>query len=212
MKLKATLAKATVGIALLLIVGATAYADDELDWNSLDASQQEVLAKFRDEWDSLPPERQERLARGADHWAGMTDEERKADRGAFFLSIHGTLNHLLLGDRVWMGRFTGNPYPVESLDQELYADFSELRSERMITDDRIENWAAGLDDDILRGKLEFSTIVRPAKRIYDLCVCVTHFFNHQTHHRGQLTTLLSQTGRDYGATDLMWLPSVVPKV
>lgn len=140
----------------------------------------------------------------------LTDEERKADRGAFFRSVHGTLNHLLLGDRVWMARFTGDLYPVKSLDQELYEDFGQLRSERTITDERIESWAAGLTDDVLGGKLEFSTIVKPAKRTYDLWVCVTHFFNHQTHHRGQLTTLLSQAGQDYGVTDLLWLPSVIP--
>ena len=58
---------------------------------------------------------------------GVPDEKRKQDMGAFFRSIHGTLNHLLLGDRLWMGRFTGTEFPVESLDQELYSDFKELR-------------------------------------------------------------------------------------
>ncbi len=59
--------------------------------------------------------------------AGLPDAERKQDRHAFFRSIHGTLNHLLLGDRIWLGRFLGQPFQVQSLGQELYSDFDELR-------------------------------------------------------------------------------------
>jgi uncharacterized damage-inducible protein DinB len=139
--------------------------------------------------------------------AAMPDDERKADRGAFFGSVHGTLNHLLLADRVWMGRFTREPYSVTGLDQELYADFAELARERAAEDTRIEAWAAGLSDAALIGKLRYRTIANPAERTSDLWLCVFHFFNHQTHHRGQLTTLLAQSGRDYGVTDLMWMPS-----
>ena len=65
----------------------------------------------------------------------VPDEERKQDMGAFFHSIHGTLNHLLLGDRLWMGRFTGTDFPVKSLDQELYRDFKELWRARTDTDE-----------------------------------------------------------------------------
>ncbi len=142
--------------------------------------------------------------------AELTDDERKADVGAFFGSVHGTLNHLLLGDRIWLGRFTGSPFSVRGLDQELYSDFSELRSQRSNTDDRIESWASDLTDQTLEGKLEYTSLVNPETRSYDMWVCVTHFFNHQTHHRGQLTVLLSQAGKDYGVTDLIWLPQVVP--
>lgn len=136
----------------------------------------------------------------------LSDAERKADRGAFFGSIHGTLNHLLLADRVWMGRFTAEPYAVRGLDQELYADFAELRREREAEDRRIERWAAALTDEALDGQLEYTTIVNPAPRRSDLWLCVSHLFNHQTHHRGQLTALLAQAGKDYGVTDLMWMP------
>ena len=141
----------------------------------------------------------------------LSDEERKADRGSFFRSIHGTLNHLLLGDHIWMGRFTGEAYPVGSLHQELCSDFTELRSQRRSMDERIELWAATLTDAVLDGRLEFTSIVNPRSRSYDMGVCVAHFFNHQTHHRGQLTALMSQAGLDYGVTDLMWLPSIVPE-
>jgi len=141
--------------------------------------------------------------------AELTDEERKADTGAFFGSIHGTLNHLLLADRLWMGRFTGVPFCVSSPGEELYSDFAELRSQRESTDGDIENWASQLTDDMLDGTLEYRSIVNPKPRSDTLWVCATHFFNHQTHHRGQLTTLLSQAGQDYGVTDLIWLPEVM---
>lgn len=139
--------------------------------------------------------------------AELTDDERKADRSAFFRSIHGTLNHLLLGDQVWMGRFTGKPFIPTGFDQELYSDFEELRSQRSVMDDEIERWASGLSDETLAGKLEYKSIVSPQPRSDDMWLCVAHFFNHQTHHRGQLTTLLSQAGKDYGVTDLMRLPA-----
>lgn len=138
--------------------------------------------------------------------AKLSDAERKRDAGAFFKSIHGTLNHLLLADRIWLGRFTDKPFVVTSLDQELYRDFDELRRERAITDDAITSWAAALTDGDLAGELAYTSVVNPQPRRYPLWFAVAHFFNHQTHHRGQLTTLLSQRGIDPGVTDLIWLP------
>lgn len=138
--------------------------------------------------------------------AGLSDEARKRDRGAFFKSIHGTLNHLLLADKIWMGRFAGTPFTPKSLDQELYADFAEQRQERTRMDDAIQDWAARLTNDTLAGMLEYTSVVNPQPRRYEMWLAVTHFFNHQTHHRGQLTTLLTQCGVDYGVTDLIWLP------
>jgi uncharacterized damage-inducible protein DinB len=140
--------------------------------------------------------------------AGLPDEERRRDRGAFFRSIHGTSNHLLLGDRIWLGRFLGEPFPFASLDQELYADFAELRAERERTDREIEAWAASLGPADFEGTLRFTSVVNPAPRSFPFWVAATHFFNHQTHHRGQLTTLLMQAGVDPGVTDLIWLPEL----
>jgi uncharacterized damage-inducible protein DinB len=140
--------------------------------------------------------------------AELTDEDRKLDRRSFFRSIHGTLNHLLLADRVWFGRFIGTPFTVRSLDQELYADFAELRAARVGMDRDIEAWARTLTDATLTAKLEYRSIVNPQPQSNDLWICVTHLFNHQTHHRGQVTALLSQCGKDYGVTDLMWLPEL----
>ncbi len=143
--------------------------------------------------------------------AELTDAERRQDRGAFFKSIHGTLNHLLLGDRVWLSRFRGTQFRPRGLDEELYADFDELRRERERTDEDIIAWAASLTDEALAGTLRYTTIVNPAPRTYETWVAVAQFFNHQTHHRGQVTALLSQCGKDYGVTDLIWLPQVLAR-
>ena len=139
--------------------------------------------------------------------ARLSDAERKEDMGAFFKSIHGTLNHLLLADRLWIGRFTGRAFRVGSLDQELHSDFAELCAERAKTDAQIERWAASLDERTLDGELAYTSMVNPAPRTIAMRLAVAHFFNHQTHHRGQLTTLLSQRGIDPGVTDLMWTPA-----
>jgi len=138
----------------------------------------------------------------------LSDEERKRDVGAFFKSIHGTLNHLLLGDRIWLGRFMGRPFVVKSLDQELYSDFPQLRSERKAPDVEISDWSSSLSEGDLAGELSYVSVVNPKPRRIPLWVAVTHFFNHQTHHRGQLTTLLVQCGIDPGVTDLIWLPEL----
>jgi len=141
--------------------------------------------------------------------AGLSDDERKRDRGAFFHSIHGTLNHVLLADSVWMGRFDGTPFKFKSLDQELYASFDELQKQRVEMDKRIERWARGLTDAALGAKIEFTSQITKRTHAPTLWRVVLHFFNHQTHHRGQLTTLLSQAGVDYGVTDLFLLPGLL---
>ncbi len=139
--------------------------------------------------------------------AGLSDEQRKRDLGAFFGSIHGTLNHLLLADRVWLGRFTGTPFHATRLDQELYADFAELSDERRRTDEAIARWVDGLGAADLAGQLSYTSLVNPQPKQTPLWLAVVHLFNHQTHHRGQVTTLLKQSGVDPGVTDLMWMPA-----
>ena len=141
--------------------------------------------------------------------ATLPDDERKRDRGAFFGSIHGTLNHVLLADSVWMGRFDGTPFKFKSLNQELYASFDELRAHRVEMDERISRWASGLTDAALGARLEFTSGITKRTHKPTLWRVVLHFFNHQTHHRGQLTTLLSQAGVDYGVTDLFLLPGLL---
>ena len=136
----------------------------------------------------------------------LTDDQRKRNVGAFFQSVHGTLNHILLADRTWLARFAGEPVLYTSLNQELYSDFSDLQRERKQDDARIVAWAKTLTPDDLACPLRFTGIASPESRTYPLGLVVTHFFNHQTHHRGQVTTLLSQHGIDPGVTDLLRLP------
>ena len=137
--------------------------------------------------------------------ADIPDLERKSDRGAFFKSIHGTLNHILIADSIWLGRFTQQPF-IAKLDRELHIDFSELRTHRERLDLTIIDWAQDLTPDWLNTDL---TSINSAgiTRTLPHWVFVTHMFNHQTHHRGQLTTLLNQLGYDLGVTDLHTMPS-----
>lgn len=139
----------------------------------------------------------------------LEDSERKKDRGAFFKSIHGTLNHILLGDRVWLGRFRGDPLKegelgpggITALDQELFADFRDLRREREKTDDDLDAYVATLDSEALTRDLRY--VRRGVVHEFPLWHAVIHVFNHQTHHRGQVTALLMQAGCDPGVTDLI---------
>ncbi|HEX2674359.1 MAG TPA: DinB family protein [Polyangiaceae bacterium] len=140
--------------------------------------------------------------------ATLSDEERKRDSRAFFKSIHGTFNHLLVADRVWLARFKGVALPqsfmapsgVVALDRELYADFEELRWQRRLTDQELTEFVTALSQEQLAAPLVF---MRGGQKLESpLWGTVAHVFNHQTHHRGQITTLLSQQGRDPGVTDL----------
>lgn len=139
----------------------------------------------------------------------LSDEARKHDDGAFFKSIHGTLNHLLLTDKVWLGRFTGVSLPhgfmgpdgIRSLDQELFDDFDVLRAERRQTDEALSLWVSELTPERLGAPFVYQR--RGQKQESPLWWSVLHVFNHQTHHRGQLTTLLSRRGCDPGVTDLI---------
>lgn len=145
---------------------------------------------------------------------GLEDVVRKRDLGAFFGSVHGTLNHLLLADRAWLFRITkdgeryasktvaGEPILITGLRHELYADFDVLHRERERTDEDLLEWIYGLDEAALDGTIDYTTTSgEPQSHV--LWWAVGHLFNHQTHHRGQLTTLLSQLGLDPGVTDLL---------
>jgi uncharacterized damage-inducible protein DinB len=140
--------------------------------------------------------------------ADIPDSIRKQDRGAFFKSIHGTLNHLLFGDRIWMGRFIAQPFNAR-IGEELYSDFCTLRQERQITDRQILAWTQQLSPEWLHQPFTYTSGVDGKTRTLPAWLLVTHMFNHQTHHRGQLTTLLSQLGYNPGVTDLPWMPNLL---
>lgn len=138
------------------------------------------------------------------------------DRGAFFGSILGTLNHIVVGDTIWLKRFAEHPASAEalseitalaapkSLNQIIFEDIDDLYSHRKWLDEKIIKWIAGLTDNDLDFILSYQNTkgVSATKRFSSL---VYHFFNHQTHHRGQVTALLSQSGEDVGVTDLLAL-------
>lgn len=139
-----------------------------------------------------------------------------ADRGAYFSSILGTLNHLVVADLIWLRRFDRHvarpavlgalaAWPVPAaLDQLMYTDFGELRERRRRLDALIQDWAGALTETDLDLPLEYRTAKgEPAQR--ELGSLAVHFFNHQTHHRGQATTLLTQAGQEVGVTDLLML-------
>ncbi len=138
--------------------------------------------------------------------ARLPNEERKADRGAFFRSIHSTLNHILFGDRVWLSRFNGKSYPVGGMGVDLFEGFEGLLDARRDMDDDIVAWAAQLDGAQLAGPLTWFSGVAQREFTRPRWLCVMQMFNHQTHHRGQVTTLLKQSGIDPGITDLPWAP------
>lgn len=149
-----------------------------------------------------------------DQLSALPDEERKKNMGAFFGSIHGTLNHILLADRIWLGRFAAASPGMSSLDgaalvhqfsslrQELFAEFDELYAERRATDRVISSWVEELSDDLLAGPMRYRT-AKGDLREHPVWISVTHMFNHQTHHRGQVTTLMHQLGHDPGVTDYL---------
>jgi uncharacterized damage-inducible protein DinB len=127
----------------------------------------------------------------------LSDADYRASRGAFFGSLHGTLNHLLVGDQIWMYRFTGSGDAPTKLDAILFENFSDLREARRAEDLRISRYCESLDDKSLSGEFAYRTISKPATITQKLAPALDHFFNHQTHHRGQAHCLLTMiAGRD----------------
>jgi uncharacterized damage-inducible protein DinB len=138
--------------------------------------------------------------------AALSDEERKRDRGAFFKSIHGTLQHLLWGDRAWLIRLLKWDLPIGKPDDVLFDEFDALRAERVRLDGVILEWARNLPEGALAGTFEITSVVYKKTLRLPLFLVAVQMFNHQTHHRGQLTTPLSQLGIDAGVTDVPWFP------
>lgn len=146
--------------------------------------------------------------------ARLSDSELRDDRGAFFKSVLGTLNHLLVADTLWLKRFATHPASASALaavvvmrkpvalNEILYDDLDELRRQRVVLDEMIVRWLAGLAEADLQDALTYDSMTR-GRFCKPLAGLVSHFFLHQVHHRGQVTTLLSQSGVDFGETDLV---------
>jgi uncharacterized damage-inducible protein DinB len=138
----------------------------------------------------------------------LTDAQRREDQGAFFGSIHRTLSHLLWGDRIWMSRFAGWDAPEGGIpgSTSLYDDWAALKAGRTESDARLLAWAAELDEAALAGDLTWFSGAAGREITKPRWFLVTHMFNHQTHHRGQVHAMLTRLGARTGDTDLPFVP------
>lgn len=160
--------------------------------------------------------------------ATLSSHELALDRGAFFSSILGTLNHLVVADTIWLKRFAMHPLQLPSqhhdldpvrqlpsptgLDAVLFTDLAALRQRRTLLDEAISKWMAVLTAEDLAANLDYAN-TKGVANCKNVAALILHLFNHQTHHRGQTTTLLAQAGVDVGVTDLVALiPNVSPNI
>lgn len=134
----------------------------------------------------------------------LSDAERRRPRGAFWGSIHGTLCHLVWGDQAWMSRFTGSPKPtvIQKDSAGLVDDFDELRALRVEMDASISAWADRIDDAWLAQDMVWFSQSAQKELHQPRAMLVSHFFNHQTHHRGQVHAMITAAGEQTGDTDL----------
>lgn len=121
----------------------------------------------------------------------LSEEERRRDLGAFFRSLHGTLNHMLVADVIWTARFRGAPNPPWTLDHEAHAVFDELRAARESMDEDIERLCAEFTHEAMASDFTYRN-TSGKEFTQPLTEALTHFFNHQTHHRGQCHAMLTR--------------------
>lgn len=136
--------------------------------------------------------------------AELPEADYLKPRQSFFKSLHGTLNHILVADRIWLARFTGHPnHGIKSLDQILYADLIGLTVAREAEDAQLVAFTDGLNDADLRQMVTYTNMAGQShtRRLDHL---LPHIFNHQTHHRGQAHDQLSQTNVAPPPLDLLY--------
>ncbi|TKZ20760.1 damage-inducible protein DinB [Shimia litoralis] len=138
----------------------------------------------------------------------LTEADLRADRGAFFGSIMATANHLLWGDLLWMARFDGGEAPTAQLADsgQTTPTMAVWGAERFRTDGRIKQWASALTQDQMSGDLSWMSASLGREVSRPISQCIVHFFNHQTHHRGQIHTMVTSLGMTTGDTDLVFMP------
>ena len=150
-------------------------------------------------------------ARLFDAVALLSDTDYRADRGAFFRSVHGTLNHLLVTDRVWMFRFTGEGNAPDRLDAILFEQLESLHSARDAEDARIVRYVTGLEEAALEGSITYRRVSTPDVITQPLAPALAHWFNHQTHHRGQVHALLTGLAGQAPELDLLFYQRLADK-
>ena len=163
----------------------------------IDTSYAQLMSRYN-EWQN------QNLYGAADQ---LADEERKRERGAFFGSIHATLDHLLWGDQIWMSRFAGTPKPEGGIKGSVSRNpvWEELKRERIAFDRIIKEWASNLDPKWLESDLVYFSGAANREIKAPKWFLLTHMFNHQTHHRGQVHCMLTQSGVRPGDTDLPFM-------
>lgn len=134
----------------------------------------------------------------------LSETEYRADKGAFFKSMHGTLNHLLVTDRIWMRRFTGEGEVPNRLDAIVHERLADLRAAREVEDRRIVAYVGGLDDARLAGVIHYRRVSSPEAFVQKLAPALAHLFNHQTHHRGHAHMILTCLGKTAPELDLLY--------
>ena len=132
----------------------------------------------------------------------LPEDAYRESRGAFFGSLHATLNHIVVADRIWMRRFTGEGPLHTRLDEIVHDDRDALAEARAAEDERIVGFVDGLSEEALAATFSYRTIASPQDITQPLAPALSHFFNHQTHHRGQAHCLLSQIGGNAAAPSL----------
>jgi uncharacterized damage-inducible protein DinB len=136
--------------------------------------------------------------------AKLTREELNRPTGAFFGSLMGTLNHLLLADQIWLHRFTRKGSVPARLDENLFPEFEPLHAARMVEDEQIIRWVTGLSGDATKGEFTYTPMTSPQSVTQKLGPALAHLFNHQTHHRGQCHMILTTLGKPSLALDLIY--------
>lgn len=134
----------------------------------------------------------------------LDDAAYRRDLGAFFGSLHRTLNHLLTADRIWLKRFTGSGEAPTSLDTILHEDFAGLRAAREQEDARLASFIDSLTEEKIAADFTYSPLTNPTIITHPLGPALTHVFNHQTHHRGQCHAMLTALGGSSITLDLIY--------
>ena len=134
--------------------------------------------------------------------ADLPDAAYRANEGLFFGSVHNTLNHILLVDRIWLARIDGVAYGFTSLDQILYPDFEPLRAARIVEDERFVRLVDGMDLAACNRVVRYRRMLGTGEEESRAGHILMTLFNHQTHHRGQVTTVLSRHGIEYPPLDV----------
>ncbi len=134
----------------------------------------------------------------------LSEDELHRDTGAFFGSVFATLSHILVADRVWLNRFTGEGPKPKTLDEKPYATLPELNAARIQEDARIIDFIDSLTPDQLEASFSYTPVTSPELVSHKLWPALTHFFNHQTHHRGQIHAGLTGMGKSSLSLDLIY--------